>query len=358
MGDALELIWLVSDSHASRKISIIGLQPFLRVLIPRLNIVCPCAHARRWEKIRLPHPRMCLFSPSHASQQCHVETIASPLSFTLYLHFSHPRKGGSSGGAASTASPEGATGAAIAAKLAFADPHLVVRCARHYERAAAIVVSAAVVTASLFVEPPPARWGLARAVQGEEEEKEGNPTAMAAESYSENHTDGDARVVDGDGQQQRRRRQEQQEQQAKQQSERISRMNPREQAMARHSQAHASHRQVVAKNARRTQQRVQAERRRWEEQQQAREQQALPVGASVTSRAAARIDLAGGWTDTPPISYEAGGSVVNAAVTVSGQRPVEARCDRINARSVELVCEGRDGTVVSRTVCSTLQDFA
>lgn len=38
------------------------------------------------------------------------------------------------------------------------DPHLVVRCARHYERAAAILVSAAVATASMFVEPPPVAW--------------------------------------------------------------------------------------------------------------------------------------------------------------------------------------------------------
>lgn len=42
--------------------------------------------------------------------------------------------------------------------MGLADPHLIVRCARHYERAAAIVVSAAVATASVFVEPPPAAW--------------------------------------------------------------------------------------------------------------------------------------------------------------------------------------------------------
>ncbi|CAN0311308.1 unnamed protein product, partial [Ectocarpus fasciculatus] len=83
-----------------------------------------------------------------------------------------------------------------------------------------------------------------------------------------------------------------------------------------------------------------------------------PVGACVTSRAAARIDLAGGWTDTPPISYEAGGAVVNAAVTVSGEKPIEARCERIEAGSVELVCVGREGTVISRTVCSSLEDFS
>lgn len=37
----------------------------------------------------------------------------------------------------------------------------------------------------------------------------------------------------------------------------------------------------------------------------------------------ARIDLAGGWSDTPPICQEVGGSVVNAAVTINGQYPVQ-----------------------------------
>lgn len=36
-----------------------------------------------------------------------------------------------------------------------------------------------------------------------------------------------------------------------------------------------------------------------------------------------RIDLAGGWSDTPPICLERGGSVVNAAVTLNGQYPVQ-----------------------------------
>lgn len=82
------------------------------------------------------------------------------------------------------------------------------------------------------------------------------------------------------------------------------------------------------------------------------------MGASVTSQAAARIDLAGGWTDTPPISYEAGGSVLNAAVTVSGERPVDARCERIKERRVELVCAGREGVAEATVVCTELADFA
>ena len=33
----------------------------------------------------------------------------------------------------------------------------------------------------------------------------------------------------------------------------------------------------------------------------------------------ARVDLAGGWSDTPPITYEHGGVVVNAAVKIDGK---------------------------------------
>ena len=36
-----------------------------------------------------------------------------------------------------------------------------------------------------------------------------------------------------------------------------------------------------------------------------------------------RLDFAGGWSDTPPISTELGGTVVNAAITLNGQYPVQ-----------------------------------
>lgn len=36
-----------------------------------------------------------------------------------------------------------------------------------------------------------------------------------------------------------------------------------------------------------------------------------------------RIDLSGGWSDTPPICTELGGAVVNAAITLNGQYPVQ-----------------------------------
>ena len=36
-----------------------------------------------------------------------------------------------------------------------------------------------------------------------------------------------------------------------------------------------------------------------------------------------RLDLAGGWSDTPPICAELGGTVLNAAITLNGQYPVQ-----------------------------------
>jgi len=54
--------------------------------------------------------------------------------------------------------------------------------------------------------------------------------------------------------------------------------------------------------------------------------------------APARIDFAGGWSDTPPICLERGGAVLNAAVTLNGQYPIqviaklnEDRCIRLTS---------------------------
>ena len=44
----------------------------------------------------------------------------------------------------------------------------------------------------------------------------------------------------------------------------------------------------------------------------------------VWGRAPARLDLGGGWSDTPPYSLEHGGCVLNAAVELNGQPPVQA----------------------------------
>ena len=44
----------------------------------------------------------------------------------------------------------------------------------------------------------------------------------------------------------------------------------------------------------------------------------------VWARAPARLDVGGGWTDTPPYSLEWGGCVMNAAVNLNGQPPIQA----------------------------------
>jgi len=43
----------------------------------------------------------------------------------------------------------------------------------------------------------------------------------------------------------------------------------------------------------------------------------------IWGRAPARLDLGGGWTDTPPYSLENGGCVINAAVDLNGQPPIQ-----------------------------------
>lgn len=54
-----------------------------------------------------------------------------------------------------------------------------------------------------------------------------------------------------------------------------------------------------------------------------------PQGQWVTAECPARIDMSGGWSDTPPITYEHGGAVVNMAVLVDGDRPMGAQARRI-----------------------------
>jgi galactokinase/mevalonate kinase-like predicted kinase len=50
---------------------------------------------------------------------------------------------------------------------------------------------------------------------------------------------------------------------------------------------------------------------------------ALRSDEIVWGRAPARLDLAGGWTDTPPFALEHGGCVINAAVLLNRQPPVQ-----------------------------------
>lgn len=61
----------------------------------------------------------------------------------------------------------------------------------------------------------------------------------------------------------------------------------------------------------------------------------------VWARSPVRIDIAGGWTDTPPTCLMEGGSVINLAIELNGQPPLQAyvkRCKdlKIILRSIDL----------------------
>ena len=47
---------------------------------------------------------------------------------------------------------------------------------------------------------------------------------------------------------------------------------------------------------------------------------------TVLSIAPVRVDLAGGWSDTPPVCYEYGGSVCGMAVLIDDYFPLSCRC--------------------------------
>jgi galactokinase/mevalonate kinase-like predicted kinase len=64
----------------------------------------------------------------------------------------------------------------------------------------------------------------------------------------------------------------------------------------------------------------------------------------VWARCPVRLDLAGGWTDTPPYCFEEGGQVVNVAVDLNGQPPVQVFVRptverRVRIRSIDLGIE-------------------
>lgn len=67
--------------------------------------------------------------------------------------------------------------------------------------------------------------------------------------------------------------------------------------------------------------------------------------------APARVDLAGGWSDTPPICWDLprlqNAAVLNMAVKVDGCRPLRATCSVLSGRvGITLQCLGKDRTVV------------
>ena len=83
----------------------------------------------------------------------------------------------------------------------------------------------------------------------------------------------------------------------------------------------------------------------------------LPVmGKWLTAECPVRIDVSGGWSDTPPITYEHGGAVTMVALLVNGKKPVGAKVRRIPESKLIFVII-IDGVESSRVVCEELSDL-
>ena len=63
----------------------------------------------------------------------------------------------------------------------------------------------------------------------------------------------------------------------------------------------------------------------------------IAPGETAEAQAPVRVDLAGGWTDTPPQVCERGGVVLNLALRLDGSRPLTARVERLVEPVLELV---------------------
>jgi galactokinase/mevalonate kinase-like predicted kinase len=78
----------------------------------------------------------------------------------------------------------------------------------------------------------------------------------------------------------------------------------------------------------------------------------------VWARSPARLDIAGGWTDTPPYTNRYGGVVVNLAVDLNGQSPIQAfvrrtQEPRIRLHSIDL---GQSETIESVSALRAYRD--
>lgn len=63
---------------------------------------------------------------------------------------------------------------------------------------------------------------------------------------------------------------------------------------------------------------------------------ALRPDETIWGRGPARIELGGGWTDTPPYTLERGGDVANVAVNLNGQPPIHCYCRLVEEPVIRL----------------------
>ena len=83
-----------------------------------------------------------------------------------------------------------------------------------------------------------------------------------------------------------------------------------------------------------------------------------PMGCWVIAECPARLDLSGGWSDTPPITYEHGGAVVTLGIKVDNKKPIGAKVRRIPDIVLVLhVGSGSTETILTLKDYSDLADY-
>lgn len=82
----------------------------------------------------------------------------------------------------------------------------------------------------------------------------------------------------------------------------------------------------------------------------------FPKNVTVVARAPVRIDLMGGWSDTPPTCFQFGGAVINVAVNVDGFKPLTCSVKFIDESIIVLRSENIESPSIENIVIIDLCD--
>ena len=77
---------------------------------------------------------------------------------------------------------------------------------------------------------------------------------------------------------------------------------------------------------------------------------------SIVANLPVRVNFGGGWSDTPPYCNENGGTVINAAISLKGNKPIFARLKKIDKPCIELASVDANNTKFCFTSTKDLQN--
>ena len=77
---------------------------------------------------------------------------------------------------------------------------------------------------------------------------------------------------------------------------------------------------------------------------------------TIWGRAPARLDLGGGWTDTPPYALEHGGCVINAAINLNGKPPIHVSARILEKPEIRIISCDHESNVIIKDL-EDLMDY-